>query len=107
MPYRRTLVLALTAAIAGCSVTVEQGNSGGQRAGDDEAWRTVPARADTEDGIRVLVLHDMEGLSGQDDPRTFRFSHPEYYARGQEMLIGDINAEGLIECTPTRNGVDL
>ena len=48
MPYRRTLVLALTAAIAGCSVTVEQGNSGGQRAGDDEAWRTVPAPADTE-----------------------------------------------------------
>jgi D-amino peptidase len=34
----------------------------------------------------------MEGLAGQDDPRTFRFSHPEHYARGRELLTADVNA---------------
>jgi len=32
--------------------------------------------------IRVLVYHDMEGLAGQDDWRTFLFSHPEKYPEG-------------------------
>jgi D-amino peptidase len=51
------------------------------------------------DGLRVLVYHDMEGLSGQDDPDTFRFSHPERYALGRELLTADVNAviEGLFE----------
>jgi len=42
--------------------------------------------------LRVLVYHDMEGLAGQSDYRTFNYSHPEYYAKGQEYLAADINA---------------
>ncbi|MBK6457336.1 MAG: M55 family metallopeptidase [Gemmatimonadetes bacterium] len=42
--------------------------------------------------LRVLVYHDMEGLAGQDDYRTFNYSHPEYYAKGQGYLVADINA---------------
>lgn len=42
--------------------------------------------------MRVLVYHDMEGLAGQDDYRTFNYSHPEYYAKGQGYLVADINA---------------
>jgi hypothetical protein len=30
---------------------------------------------DTDGVLRVLVLHDMEGLSGQSDPQTFDFDH--------------------------------
>jgi D-amino peptidase len=48
--------------------------------------------------LRILVYHDMEGLSGQDDWRTFSFRHPEHYARGRELLVGDVNAvvDGLL-----------
>jgi len=42
--------------------------------------------------IRILVYHDMEGLAGQDDWRTFLFSHPERYPEGQKMLAADLNA---------------
>ena len=42
--------------------------------------------------VRVLVYHDMEGLAGQDDWRTFLFSHPERYPEGQKMLAADLNA---------------
>jgi len=47
---------------------------------------------DTDGILRVLVLHDMEGLSGQDDPRTFDFDHPDLYAEGREHLVGDVNS---------------
>ena len=42
--------------------------------------------------IRVLVYHDMEGLAGQDDWKTYLFSHPEKYPEGQRMLAADLNA---------------
>ncbi len=54
-------------------------------------WVVEDAQVNAGDGIRILVLHDMEGLSGQDDPRTFDFDNPEY-ALGQELLVGDVNA---------------
>lgn len=44
------------------------------------------------DGPRVLIYHDMEGLAGQNDPKTYRFNHPEAYPKGQEMLVADLNA---------------
>jgi len=61
-----------------------------------EPWTLKAVSPDTTDGIRILVLHDMEGLSGQNDPRTFDFNQPEY-KHGQELLAGDVNAviEGL------------
>ncbi|MGB5344206.1 MAG: M55 family metallopeptidase [Thermoanaerobaculia bacterium] len=52
---------------------------------------TDPA-ADTDGVVRVLVYHDMEGLSGQDDPRTFDFGTGEYYEHGRQMLVADVNA---------------
>jgi D-amino peptidase len=42
--------------------------------------------------VRILVYHDMEGLSGQDDWRSFLFSHPEKYPEGQKLLAADVNA---------------
>src|SRR5215471_4737550 len=42
--------------------------------------------------IRILVYHDMEGLAGQDDWKTYLFSHPEKYPEGQKMLAADLNA---------------
>ncbi|MBS1242141.1 MAG: peptidase D-aminopeptidase, partial [Gemmatimonadetes bacterium] len=59
-------------------------------------WALEAVTPDTGDGIRILVLHDMEGLSGQSDPATFFFGSPRY-AEGQELLVGDLNAviEGL------------
>jgi D-amino peptidase len=42
--------------------------------------------------VRVLVYHDMEGLAGQDDWKTYLFSHPEKYPEGQKMLAADLNA---------------
>lgn len=53
----------------------------------------VDEPAPDADGIvRVLVYHDMEGLSGQSDPNTFRFAHSERYAVGRTYLTGDVNA---------------
>lgn len=41
---------------------------------------------------RVLVYHDMEGLAGQDDWRTFDFEFPEHYAKGRRFLVADLRA---------------
>ncbi len=79
---RRLLIVVCSSAIPGC---------GGEAA--DRPGRVVSAPADDEDGIvRVLVYHDMEGLTGQSDPNTFRFAHPERYAVGRTYLTGDVNA---------------
>jgi len=53
---------------------------------------TSPVRHTAAAPIRVLLYHDMEGLAGQDDWRTFLFSHPEKYPEGQKMLAADLNA---------------
>jgi D-amino peptidase len=65
--------------------------------------RTPPLRHATAP-VRVLVYHDMEGLAGQDDWRTFLFSHPEKYPEGQKMLAADVNAviDGLFAGGATR-----
>lgn len=62
--------------------------------------RTLGAPAPDRDGVvRVLVYHDMEGLTGQSDPNTFRFAHADRYAVGRTYLTGDVNAvvAGLFE----------
>ncbi len=56
-----------------------------------EAWTLSDVRPDTSDGLRVLIVHDMEGLSGEDDPQQFFFGTPQY-PKGQELLVADINA---------------
>lgn len=56
-----------------------------------DAWTLSDVRPDTSDGLRVLIVHDMEGLSGEGDPQLFFFGTPQY-PKGQELLVADINA---------------
>ena len=43
-------------------------------------------------GPRILLLYDMEGVSGQDDIQTAEPEFPEAYARGRRLLTDDVNA---------------
>ena len=56
-----------------------------------DPWTLSDVRPDTSDGLRILIVHDMEGLSGEDDPQQFFFGSPQY-PKGQELLVADINA---------------
>lgn len=56
------------------------------------SWDLIDFHPEISDGIKILVLHDMEGLSGQDDWHTFSFAYKEDYKRGQQLLVADINA---------------
>ncbi len=58
---------------------------------DAEPWIFADAAPDTDGVTRVLIYHDMEGLSGQDDPLSFEFGK-EQYAAGRELLTADVNA---------------
>jgi D-amino peptidase len=80
----------LALVLAGAACQVEDDDTAGQTAAG-EPWVIEDAQVNSDDGIRVLVLHDMEGLSGQDDPRTFDFGTDEY-PLGQDLLVGDVNA---------------
>lgn len=75
--------LAFVATLGGC----------GDGAGDSTEARSLGSpSADLDGVVRVLVYHDMEGLTGQSDPNTFRFAHTERYAVGRTYLTGDVNA---------------
>jgi D-amino peptidase len=95
MPRLFPATLVLLLAVPGC--TPREADTEG--AGTAEApWITEAARPDTAAGLRILVLHDMEGLAGQSDPASFDFGTPTY-PHGQELLAADINAviEGLFQ----------
>lgn len=55
------------------------------------AWTDESVEAPDDGELRVLVIHDMEGLSGQSDPSSFDFG-TELYPQGQEWLAADVNA---------------
>ena len=57
----------------------------------DEPWALEDVIPTPDDGIRILIIHDMEGLAGQDDPQTFEFGS-DVYPDGQQLLVGDVNA---------------
>ncbi len=42
--------------------------------------------------LKVLLLHDMEGLSGENDWRMITITYPALYAKGRQLLIDDVNA---------------
>jgi D-amino peptidase len=88
-----TRVLFAVGLLLGCGPggSGEGAATGGGTAAPPEPWTITEVRPDTADGLRILLLHDMEGLAGQSDPRTFFFGTAEY-PRGQELLVGDINA---------------
>lgn len=84
-PVAPVVTLILVLGMSGC---------GPQAPAGEDAPGTVleePVPVPSE-GPRVLVYHDMEGLSGQDDANTFRYAHPDRYALGREFLTGDVNA---------------
>lgn len=90
---RRSLLAAAGAVLAACSPPTPASEP---IAAGAAPWSLEGVIPDTSDGIRILVLHDMEGLSGQSDAATFFYGWPRY-TEGQELLAGDINAviEGL------------
>lgn len=63
-----------------------------------QPWHAESVTAPTPKKPRIMLLHDMEGLSGQDNPETFRHGS-ELYSQGQRLLIEDINAvvKGLFD----------
>ncbi len=87
-PAAATIVLAVGCAVA---PSVQQTDGSATSAANQIPWTTDEAVVDTSDGIRVLLLHDMEGLAGQDDWHSFDFGDPQYPS-GQEMLAADVNA---------------
>src|SRR4030095_14051857 len=42
--------------------------------------------------VRVLVYHDMEGLAGQDDWKTYLFRHPEKDTAVKKSRAAELNA---------------
>ncbi len=103
---RHSLVLPMLAVAAlACSggTTTRQDSAGSTSTATGGVTLQAPA-ARKDSALRVLVYHDMEGLAGQDDYRTFNYSHPEFYAKGQGYLIADINAvvDGLFAGGATR-----
>jgi len=87
----------LVLALAVCGPQSESGAPA--EASTGEPWALEAPVPDDDGETRVLVLHDMEGLTGQSDPRTFSFRNGELYAQGREYLLGDVNAviEGLFD----------
>lgn len=64
----------------------------------EEPGRTLSDPAPDTDGVvRALLYYDMEGLSGQDDPRSIFYRERDPYTRARELLTADVNAavEGL------------
>jgi hypothetical protein len=88
--------LLFTLALAACAPAEAPPATDATAAAPAEPWTLADVAPDTSDGLRILVLHDMEGLSGQSDPKTFNFGEKEY-PKGQELLAADVNAviEGL------------
>ena len=64
---------------------------------DSQGYILKEPASDSDGVIQVLVLYDMEGLSGQNDVKMTDYSPTEEYKKGQELLTGDVNAviEGL------------
>jgi D-amino peptidase len=93
LPSFPTLItVGMTAVLAVSACEQRAGDAGSTSSlSTSEPWLVTDAQPNTEDGIRILVLHDMEGLSGQDDPKTFDFGNDEY-PLGQDLLVGDVNA---------------
>ena len=87
------LPIAAILAFAACAPSSPPASSNGAATTSNAPWTLEAARPNTSDGIRILILHDMEGLSGQSDPTSFDFGTP-LYPKGQEMLAGDINELG-------------
>ncbi len=100
---RIAAALAVGTALFLSACTMESGrqaeSADAAQASDAAEPRALTPVQPSGDDLRVLVYHDMEGLSGQDDPNTFRHAHPDRYAEGRAALMADLNAviEGLVQ----------
>ena len=83
------LVAATGLAVAACQPAPPSSDTSPEM--PSEPWTLEVPEPRTEDRIRVLIIHDMEGLAGQSDPTSFSFG-TDLYPSGQEWLAGDINA---------------
>ncbi len=100
MMIRRSVVvlaLALLAVACGGGVPDQDSADTGTAAVEEldaaAGGRVLGDPAPVDGGqLRVLVYHDMEGLSGQDDWRTFDFGHSSFYQNGRRLLTDDVNA---------------
>ncbi|MBC7897596.1 MAG: M55 family metallopeptidase [Cytophagaceae bacterium] len=92
MPRCISLIAALTlsATLDGCAS--RGAGLSAVAAPNAEGVLLTPVASRNGGPLRVLVYHDMEGLAGQDDYRTFNYSHPDHYAKGRAYLAADINA---------------
>jgi len=95
-------ITATTFLVLGCSAPESEGGAEAAaspelQAGAEAARTLTDPAPDTDGVVRVLLYYDMEGLSGQDDPRSIFYRESEPYARARELLTGDVNAvvEGL------------
>ena len=85
-PPRFSILLAL--GFLACQPSVEPADDLSMPA---TAWTEGEVEAPDDGELRVLVIHDMEGLSGQSDPASFDFG-TDLYPQGQEWLAADVNA---------------
>lgn len=60
-------------------------------AGQTEPWLLTNPKTPEKTQIRILIVHDMEGLSGQDDPESM-FYQFDSYGHAQTLLAADINS---------------
>ena len=94
---RRVGLVSILGVAAGVALAVRDSTPTAAATGEATAGGPIqPASAGPSNrrdrAARVLVYHDMEGLSGQSDWRTFSFAYPERYKEGRELLIADVNA---------------
>src|SRR5438034_6616184 len=48
--------------------------------------------AGAQKSMKVMILFDMEGVSGATDFRHTSYAHPTEYAQGRQSLTADVNA---------------
>ncbi len=94
MPRWLFMVTVLVAAVKpSLFLSADRSPHDSQSASQQESGRVLDSPRPTQSGrLRILVYHDMEGLSGQNDWHTFDFDFPEQYAKGRELLVADVNA---------------
>ncbi|NIU33229.1 MAG: hypothetical protein GWN82_21775, partial [Gemmatimonadetes bacterium] len=74
---RTFTVATLLVALAACG----PGDADRPPTGTEGGWIPEAYEPRTDDGIQILVIHDMEGLSGQSDPSSFDYG-TDLYPRG-------------------------
>ncbi len=67
-------------------------------ANPDAVRQVLPRHIDNDNIMKILLLYDMEGLSGQNIITSIDFPRPEYF-EARKLLTADVNAviEGLFD----------